>query len=537
MRKDSQTIRLTVLLIFLALLVRVIPLNFPFFSADEARIAARGYTLATVGTDELGRAFPLLFNSLEDYQLPAASYIGASGIFMFGKSDPGIRIPFTLVSVLIVLLVYKVSAIFSPAKEFRLLSALIAAFSPALIFLSKIPNETIVLTFGLILLFYLLTKEKANLLLIFAAMVFSLSTAKNAWWTLPPFVVLTMLFFQPNFSKKTKTGIIFISLALTIATLVIFLQVPQSSRSLLENNFPIFQEGSIKAAIDRLRGQGLESGWPSLGERILFNKAQIVPVGFLHWLSNLQPAVLFGQFDSTGMKGFTGMGAFPKALIIPFIWGIIVAVRKNSRFSVLLLYFLILTFPIIFTYPRDQQNIIATALPFLSFIIALGLTNLNKLLKYSVIIFMVLEVIVNMLYLSPDIKKTGKARPGWIKPLAEELYDISLKNRVAVSDDLARDVAPFLSWLTPLKTKDFKNIQFPYRFSQTELPNIKIIGSDNTFYNCGFDQPTYVFSSKRDFTEIQRWLNINMPKITKKVYIDDSGNETAYLLEPTVCVK
>ena len=117
-----------VLLLFFAFLIRLFPLDFPKFTQEEARIAFRGYTLSTSGKDELGRPFPLLFNSLTDYQLPAVSYITASGEILFGKSDFGARIPFILLGVALVWLIYKIAQIFSPRKEFWFLSAAIIAF-------------------------------------------------------------------------------------------------------------------------------------------------------------------------------------------------------------------------------------------------------------------------------------------------------------------------------------------------------------------------------------------------------------------------
>ena len=70
------------IIIFLAFFIRVYNLPFPAFTADEARIAYRGYTLANLGKDEMGRTFPVIFNSLSDYQLPVTSYLAAFGEFL-----------------------------------------------------------------------------------------------------------------------------------------------------------------------------------------------------------------------------------------------------------------------------------------------------------------------------------------------------------------------------------------------------------------------------------------------------------------------
>lgn len=526
------------LIVIVAFIIRIANINFPFFTSDEARLAWRGYVLATSGQDELGRSFPLIFNSLEDYQLPATSYITALGILLFGKSDFGARIPFIFISVLIVVLIYKISTIFSIKKEFGLYGALLIAFSPPFIFLSKIPNEVIVLIFALLLIFYLLTRQRINFLQLGLTMAFALTISKLAWWILIPFSVFTYVFFQTDLYKKTLIKIMVIAVFLTLIAVTLFLRIPQSSRSLLENDFSIFKESGITVVIDRLRGEGLVSSWPPVLERLLFNKLQIATVGFLHWLTNLQLGVLFGQFDADGTTGFTGMGAFSKIAIIPFILGIVVSIRKGDRkFKALILYFLILTFPIIFMYPRNQPNIIVTTLPYLTIIAVLGLVNLNRFLKYLILFLMVFEVSINIFFLSPEIKKVSQFRPGWIKQIVEEGYHLSKETKVAVSDNLVLDIAPFWGWLSPLPpSNDIKNIQFPYKVRQTQLANLRIIGSDDTFYNCGLDQPTYIFASKRDLKEIKRWLNIDTTKTVKKVYKDNLEQEVVYFLKPTICV-
>lgn len=531
-------IHFLVFIILAALLVRLFPIGFPFFTPDEARVALRGYTLATLGHDELGRSFPLIFNSSEDYQLPAVSYITALGILVFGKNDFGARIPFVVVSLLIVVMIYKISTVLSEKKELGLYSALLVAFSPVLIFLSKVPNETIVLILILLLLFYLLTRQRINFLLLGLTITSALIVSKLTWWILIPFSVFTYVFFQKNMSKKNLIKIMVLAVFLTVTAVALFLRVPQSSRSLLENDFSIFKESSITVVIDRLRGEGLKSSWPPVLERLLFNKLQIATVGFLHWLSNLQPGVLFGQFDTTGTNSFTSMGAFSKAVIIPFLLGIIVLIRKGMRrFRALLLYFLILTFPIIFMYPRNQPNIIAVALPYLAIIASLGLINLGRFWRGLVLVLMVFEVSINIFYLSPEIKKVSPLRPGWVRQIVEEGYNLSKETKVAVSDDLVSDIAPFWGWLSPLPPgNDLKNIQFPYKVRQTQLVGVRIIGSDDSFYFCGLDQPTHIFASNRDLKEIKRWLNIDITKTVEKAYKDNLDGEIAYLLKPTICV-
>lgn len=519
--------------------MRLYNLSFPFFNSEEARVASRGYSIATSGRDELGRLFPLVFNSTTDYQLPVVSYLTSLGILFFGRNDLGARIPFILVSFLIVILTYKIAEIFSKEKEFRLFVALSVGLAPGFIFFSKIPNEFIVLSFGILLIFYLLIKKKINILILSLAIIFALATAKFAWLIITPFVIFSLIFFQINLARKIKIKIIITSLLLTFAAVLIFLQVPQATRSFLENDFAILKDTDTKVILDRLRGQGLEAGWPNFIEKIIFNKLWVINLSSLNWFSHLEPAVLFGGFDESGKDGYISMGALPKITMFPFIIGLIFIVRSSDRrLKVLLFLPFILTFPILFIYPRYSYGSILTMLPFVALIISVGLVRLNKLLKISLIVIMITEVFINIYYVIPDIKFSNLTRPGWIKSIVEESYNLSLNNKIAISDNLVSDIGPYLSWLSPKSIQGIpKDIPFPYKFRETKFPNITILGTDdNTFYTCGLDKPSFIFASKRDYEKLQKWLNIDEEKPIEKIFTDSLNNQTAYLIHLNKCL-
>lgn len=522
-------------LLIATLFIRVVPINFPFFTSDEARVAFRGYVLATGGKDELGRLRPTLFNSSVDYKLPAVSYIAAFGEKLFGKSDFGVRIPFILLGVGLVLLVYKIAQIFSPRKEFWLLNAAIIAFSPALIFLSKIPNESILLTFIFALLFYLLTRDKINLVIVFAIILLSFLTSKFAWIVTPLFFIFTVSFQNNYLSNKTKVKISVTCLLLALLTFGLFWQVEQAQRSIAENNLSLFSDVTIKNAIDRLRGQGLETGIQPFLERILFNKTHFLIVGFLHWLSQVHPATFFGQFDNSGLNGFINIGVLQKVLIIPFGIGLVSLIKKgDKKYMLLLIYPLLLTLPTLFIFPNLNFDLIVTTLPFISLIITLGLFSISRLIRIIIIFLMVFEIGFNFFYLGLNIKSTNNFRPGWIKSIVVDGYSLSKEYKVAFSDDITSDIAPFIQWYTPISAESgFLDIPFPYKFRQTQLSNIKIIGSDNSFYKCGLDKPTHIFASIRDLENILRMEKVEI----KKIYKDSLGQDVAFLLSSTICVR
>lgn len=526
------------LLLIAAFLVRTYNLSFPFFTSDEARIAYRGYTLSSAGKDELGRNLPFIFNALDDYQLPAVSYTTAIGIKLFGKNDFGVKIPFIIISLAIIFIIFHTAKIFNPKKEYQILSAFIIAFSPGLIFLSRIPNETILLIFGFSALLYILTKDKINLFKLSLAMIFSLTVSKIAWWLVIPFTVLTLFFFQNGLKKSKKIAISAMAIFFTSVIFFIFIFIPQSSRSLLENDLLLFKDPSLTPIINSFRGHGLTAGWPNFLEKIIFNKMHIINLGLINWFDYMSPSVFFSQIDSKSMRGFMNMGQFPSALLVPVLTGLFFIIKKgDAKLKALIYIILITSFPIFFTFPNDNKSISALSLPFIAFITAFGLLNANKKVKYLILIAAVLEVVINLIYNSPEVKNANQTRPAWIKIIAQDAYSLSSGSKVAVSDNLVSDVSSYIAWHSPiLLGEEYKNINFPYKFRQTQIDNIRILGTEDTFYFCGLDKPTSVIASKRDLEKIQRWLNINTEKTVQKIYEDALNNKIAYLLKPTICV-
>lgn len=448
--------------------------------------------------------------------------------------------PFIILGVLLVVLVFQIAKFFSGSFFFWFTSAFVAAFSPTLIFLSKTPNEIIVLVFILTLLFYLLIAKK-NLLLIIFTMIIAALTNKQAWFILLPFTFLTLLFYKDFLDRRRKFVWIGLSTIIVVLAFTLFLTIPQSKRSLLENNFLIVSNVTIKNGIDRLRGQGLESGWPASLDRLLFNKAHFLTTGLLHWLSNISLSTYFGQFDNSGKMSYSYIGALAKVLIVPFGLGIFFLIRGvNRKNKLLLLYFLILTFPAVFMYPNFSLGLVVLTLPFMALVISFGIEQLNKKIGALVLFLAFIEIIANVFFLSPEYKNTTLLRPNWVKGLTEDIYQKSKISETAVSDDIVSDIMPFIQWYTPVNPQTgFEPIPYPYKFRQYSLGNITIVGSHKDYRTCGAGEKIEAFVSKRDLDKINKVVAEELDgsdnKISK-IYKDSNGEKRVYLTDKA-CIK
>lgn len=523
-----------IFLLLFALIIRLVPVDFPDFSPDEARIANRAFVLSTVGKDELGRPWPLIFNSSVDYQLPVVSYITTLGILIFGKTDFGARIPFMLIGTTIVFLVYRLSRFFIDDIRYSFYSAFLAGLSPGLIFFSKFPNEYIVSIFLTLFLITQALKERLSLVLMPVIFFLMLLTSKALWFILLPVLLIT-LFINKKIKRKEKILFSTIGLLLTAIVIYLYLGIPQGVRSLLENNFPIIYEVTIRNGIEKLRGQET-LWWPMLLDRILFNKAYFAVSSIFHWFSGFNLSTLFGELDITGYLGYLKQGAFSKLVIIPFFVGLTFVIKGRKQYKSLVFYILLVTFPLAFLYPVKNTGIILFSLPFIAMISALGLKIFNRKVVIIFFIILVSELLVNLWFIRASIKNSDQYRQSWIKKVIQEADTYASNYEIAFSDNLTGDIIPFIEWYTHFRPEDgYEDIElsrFPYKYHQTGVSNFRLIVSESTFYDCGLDSPPYIFASERDLKKIQEGIKV----LPQKLYKNYLGENMVYLLPPKICV-
>lgn len=523
----SSLLLLSVILV-LSLVIRLFDLSNPFLTVDEARLAYRGYTLSNFSQDELDRSLPWIFNSSNDYQLPLSSYVSAAGIKIFGKSDLGVRIPFILLGVLSILLIYKIALLIRPVKKFGLFAAIVVGFSPALFFVSRIPNDVILLVFLLLLYIYLFGR-KANFFVLLLITFLSMLVSKDAWFIVLPFILVTTRLF----SKKLSFTLIVSSL-LVILLVGLFLSIPQSVRSLLENQLTIVDNLTIENGINRLRGQSIESGWSSLLSRFLFSKLHLIWVGLLHWLSYFSLSTYFGEFDMNGKLGFASLGGFSKYLIIPFLAGIFYLIKTgNFKERWFIVYLLALTFPAFFSYPNFRLELVILTLPIMAIVIALGLISLPMIISTLLIALSILDLVVNLAFPNLEIRNTNLSRPSWIKPIVR---DINPQGKTIISDNIIADLLIYYQWSnldSPTGITNNLNLDYPYKFHQFQVGNISELTNGQELEECSLYDPKDVFLHSDNFENILEDKNVSIDKS----YYDNLGNSVAVKFRRSLCLK
>src|SRR3990167_1137617 len=171
-------LRKTRLLLFLILLLasflRFWRLDsFPALNADEAAIGYNAYSLVETGKDEHGNAWPIHFQSFNDYKPGLYFYLVLPFVKVLGLSELAVRIPGALFGVATVLVVYFLCRELFPDKKLEIgnwkleigeFAALFLAISPWHIHFSRGGWEVNVATFfiSLGLLLYLKGLKNPN---------------------------------------------------------------------------------------------------------------------------------------------------------------------------------------------------------------------------------------------------------------------------------------------------------------------------------------------------------------------------------------
>lgn len=494
------------------------------FSADEIRIAQRAYMLSHYLKDELGRDLPFVFNSLNDYQLPLYSYLVALGSLIFGKTVYSFWSMQMLLVLGIMFLTYKIgNRIFTEKVAYS--SLVILVFSFGLIFMTNTPRDTLLLTFIVYLLIYRAIYQKLRFWPMFLILAAGFLTSK-LFWFIAIFLVLLMSFFSNLKLKPSLRGLL-ITILMTAVVFIGYLYIPQGKRSLEENYFAMVNYDEIINGINSLRGQGKDTGVPNEIVSMIFNKLLYIPIGILFWASHLNLSIFFGRIDLTGTNGFSLFGIWPKIFLIPFLIGLLNISRSDHKYpKYLLLLFPILVFPGFFNYPHIVYESIYLTIPLAAIVIAKGVSVIPKSLQLFGVLILALELISFNLLGDVERKNSSLVRPVWIDELASDINKIRDERMVLVSDDIVEDVIPFIVWKSN-KNEDIKlDLDYAYRFKQTKLKNLKLIGSENKLSEC-IEGEVNVYLSKRDVEKTKEKMILERDE----AFYDNHGNEIAVRLK------
>ncbi len=334
---------------------------------DEATIAVDSKSLAQSGMDEYGRSYPFVFEALSDFRPPGYVYLTALAYEFFGPTTFTIRVVSLLSSIIgILLLGYLARLLFPERKLLPFISMAVVSISPFHIHFSRIGYETMLATTLMLVYFISLIHllKRPN----FIWLVLGIFSAGISLWTYPgakfivPMVTLIIFFlgiFNLNFGLKRK-NLLLIPLILLATCVLVYIPAILN---------PIFDKRPISY---------LKEGTDGTLLGIITKKPFLM---LNSWLYMFDFNFLFKKGDLFAFRhGTKEQGLFLSIFLIPFVLGLIRAIRNYSNNSFAIPFLIILTLVIGFPSALTSNTpygtrILPILIPF-SIFIALGIDML-----------------------------------------------------------------------------------------------------------------------------------------------------------------
>ncbi len=293
---------LLILIILLAAFLRFYKLgSYPALNADEASNGYDAYSLIQTGMDQHGNAWPISFESFNDFKPGLYVYLALPFVKLMGLNTLAVRIPGALLGVLSVLLLYLLVRKLFGSNKLATISALFLAISPWHLQFSRGGWEVNAATFFILLgvIYFLKFLEKPKYLtpsfLFFALSLYTYHAAR----VISPLLGLSLVLIYKDkiFVKERTKSIILNSL------FIIILLIPLAKDLLSPGSLSRATGVGLMAdqgPINRIEEQRGEHGnINSILGKVLHNKA--INYGLLfakNWTSHFNGEFLFMSGDS-----------------------------------------------------------------------------------------------------------------------------------------------------------------------------------------------------------------------------------------------
>lgn len=341
-------------IIILAFALRFYRLNvYPALNADEASWGYDAYSLIQTGKDQHGNAWPIDFQSFNDYKPGLYGYMVLPFVKVLGLNEWSVRLPNAILSVASVYLIYLlVKELFGKDKEFlALTSAFFLSISPWHIQFSRggweANSATFLITLGI--LFFLKyfnenSKKVWQLVLGILSLILSVY-CYQATRVIAPLIGLSLLII---YRKEIFKNIHHTVIAVSIGTILLVpLLIDFSKGNVLSRaaGVGLFADPGPRARVEEQRGN--YSNPNSKIAILLHNKVVNYTLAFAaNWASHFHGEFLFLSGDAVTRNKVPETGEMYLTDIIFLSIGLIVLIRKKIEKNNLILITWIIIAPI-----------------------------------------------------------------------------------------------------------------------------------------------------------------------------------------------
>ena len=368
--------------------------TYPAFNADEAAIGYNAYSLLETGRDEHGNAWPIHFQSFNDYKPGLYVYLVMPFVKILGLNEWAVRLPNALFGIGTIYILYLLikELKFGDSLGFRnskleILAPALLAVSPWHLHFSRGGWEVNTATFFIMLGVYFFLKyiSKKRFLFIVSCLLFlvlSMYSYHSARIISPLlfFGLLTLFWKEINLKIKQLMILGLIGFLFSAPLIVDLTKSDIVSRAAGVGLF------ADTGPIERTNEQRMEHA--GVVSRIFHNKATNYGLTFLkNWGEHYHGLFLFVSGDEIQRNRVPETGQMYLFEIITVILGLCVLfsrIIQNSKFIILILYWLLIApIPASMTFQSPHslraQNMVIP----LTIISAIGLAYLTRIIHTS----------------------------------------------------------------------------------------------------------------------------------------------------------
>ena len=327
-----------ILILSLAIFLRFYKLDvYPALNADEAAIGYNAYSLILTGHDEHGNAWPIHFQSFNDYKPGLYFYLVLPFVKILGLNEWAVRIPGAALGVLTILFVYLlVNEIFGN-KKFALISAFLLSISPWHLQFSRGGWEVNVATFFIVpgMFFFFRARSQRFVEKIFSLalssvfLVASLYTYHAARVVVPLLGLGIVFFYKKEIFNKIIPYVVFAGITLI---LLVPLARDLTSPGALSRvaGVGLFADPGPRNRINEQRGE--HGDLNNIFTKALHNKAVNYGLAFAaNWASHYHGEFLFLSGDAIQRNKVPETGQMYLFDIIFLTIGVVAIAKRFNR--------------------------------------------------------------------------------------------------------------------------------------------------------------------------------------------------------------
>jgi len=335
---------LVIFIVLLAFVLRFWRLGeFPPINADEAAIAYNAYSLLQTGMDEHGKAWPIHFQSFNDYKPGLYFYIVMPFVAVMGLGSWAVRVPSALMGVGSVYLLYLlVREIGGKRKYLAEIAGLFLAVSPWHLHFSRGGWEVNVATFFIVLGVYLFLKSlKDSRYYVLCTLTFALSlyTYHAARIVVPLLGLGLVFFYRKDFVGNVRSLVIagLVGFVVLIPLGVEMLGPAGVSRA---SGVGLFADTGPLTRVNEQRGE--HEDYLGITAKILHNKPTNYGLAFMeNWSEHYWGEFLFLSGDEIQRNKVPEMGQMYIYEIVFVLVGLYFIVKKQENWKIVVWWLLV----------------------------------------------------------------------------------------------------------------------------------------------------------------------------------------------------